>query len=112
MVEPIKTGDFEVQYEIQIFDNLPLHPEGDNGNDICEIVPENRKAFVRSDSLKIHADIKGIQISYFIKDESRAKKVRQKIEEPQGSIKLSSHSFKSGSKSQYLEADKLVYPTL
>lgn len=38
--------------------------------------------------------------------------MRQKFEEGQGSVKVSNYSFKSGTKSQYLEADKLIYPAL
>lgn len=56
--------------------------------------------------------IKGVEINYFIKDESRARKVRERIEEPVSSVKLSTHSFKSISKSQYLETERTIYPGL
>jgi hypothetical protein len=65
--------------------------------------------------MKIEGKIRGVETSYYIKDESRAKKVVQKmVDDGHASVKLSNHSYKSGSasKSIYLESYKIVYPAL
>jgi hypothetical protein len=43
--------------------------------------------------------VKGMAMNYYIKDEARAKKVRQKIEDFSQSVKLSASSFNSSMKS-------------
>lgn len=51
--------------------------------------------------MKIEGKIRGVETSYYIKDESRAKKVAQKMtDDGHGSVKMSAHSYKSGSASR------------
>lgn len=58
--------------------------------------------------------ISGVETSYYIKDETRAKKVAQKLstDETHMSVKLSSYSKSSAQRSHYLDNYKIVYPFL
>lgn len=68
----------------------------------------------KQESLQLLGMIKGMAMNYYIKDESRVKKIRQKIEDLPQSIKLSASSFTASMKSSknLLENEKLVYPIL
>ena len=69
---------------------------------------------VKSSALQITGTIKGMAMNYYLKDEARVKKIRQKIEDVPQSIKLSASSFNASMKSSknLLENEKLVYPNL
>lgn len=54
---------------------------------------------VKSSALQIAGTIKGMAMNYYLKDEARVKKIRQKIEDVPQSIKLSASSFNASMKS-------------
>jgi hypothetical protein len=52
---------------------------------------------IKEKNLQIYGTIKGMAMNYYIKDESRAKKVKVKIEDGMQSVKLSNSSFQASS---------------
>lgn len=68
----------------------------------------------KHETFQLIGTIKGMAMNYYIKDESRVKKIRQKIEDLPQSVKLSASSFTASMRSSknLLENEKLVYPIL
>ena len=70
---------------------------------------------VKERKLNLVGTVKGMTMNYYLKDETRAKKIRQKVEDFTQSVKLSTTSFSasmSSAKQSLFENEKLIYPTL
>lgn len=97
ILEPIKTGQFNITIPWNYFDdfkvNAHLYPH------LEPIITFNQqdghKTMIKQDQLLLYGVIKGMEMNYYIKDESRVKRVRQKIEDLPQSVKMSTSSFKS-----------------
>jgi hypothetical protein len=101
IIEPIKTGDFDLKIQWKYYDDFKANP--DLYIDLAEQFQFNSvdggKSMIKQRELQLTGTIKGMAMNYYIKDESRAKKVRQKIEDISQSVKLSASSFNASMKS-------------
>lgn len=70
IIEPIKTGDFDIRIEWQYFDDFKANP--DLYMDLTEHHQFNSadgsKSMVKSSSLQITGTIKGMAMNYYLKD--------------------------------------------
>lgn len=60
---------------------------------------EGGKYLFKERELQLTGTIKGMAMNYYLKDETRAKRIRQKIEDLPQSVKLSASSLNASMKS-------------
>lgn len=81
ILEPIQTGDFDLRIQWRFFDDFKANP--DLYPDLAEKfhfnAEEGTKTLIKERELQLTGNIKGMAMNYYIKDEARAKRVRQKI---------------------------------
>lgn len=81
ILEPIKTGDFDLRVQWRFFDDFKANP--DLYMDLAEQLQfnalEGTKSLLKHRELQLTGTVKGMAMNYYLKDETRAKRIRQKI---------------------------------
>jgi hypothetical protein len=99
LIEPIKTGDFDINIKWKYFDDFKINPDIylDMGENVRFNDQDGQKSRIKESSLQIHGTIKGMAMNYYIKDDARAKKIKVKPEDGMQSVKLSNSSYQASS---------------
>ena len=81
IIEPIQTGDFDLQLQWNYNDDYKVNSElyPDLAENIIYNSVDGKKTLTKHEEFHIKGNIKGMAMNYYIKDESRAKKIRVKL---------------------------------
>lgn len=98
-MEPIITGEFELNIKWKYFDPFKQSPNLylEQAESTIFNEADGQKSLFKEKALRIHGTVKGMAMNYYIKDEGRAKKVKVKTEDGMQSVKLSNSSFQASS---------------